>query len=186
MRNDVVRIRKFLFVWMLNASVYLRNCCWHEFQGLCGSNHLRAYNHVDDSHHQFVDEFHHHQAWISRFLWKQPSLSLLSCWYLLRDDVIKIRKFLFIWMLIASVYLVNRNFKLFAEVTIRSMKLQSSRCLLRIDVFRIGISLFLYLNVNYLCLFDKLLLTWNLKLLWKQPYMRLNEIDTYWLHIDAY
>ena len=34
---------------MLNASVYLINCCWHEFQVFCGSNHLWAYHHVDSS-----------------------------------------------------------------------------------------------------------------------------------------
>ena len=28
-----------LFVWMLNASVYLLNWCWREFQSFCGTNH---------------------------------------------------------------------------------------------------------------------------------------------------
>ena len=28
----VMTSRKFLFVWMLNAYVYFRNCCWHKLQ----------------------------------------------------------------------------------------------------------------------------------------------------------
>ena len=34
---------------MLNASVYLIKCCWHEFQVFYGSNHQWAYNHLDAS-----------------------------------------------------------------------------------------------------------------------------------------
>ena len=77
-------------------------------------------------------------------LWNQPSMNLKSCWwltssssdmnfkafeeaaiieliicsYLLRDDVIKTKKLLFIWMLIASVYLINclwQEFQSFRE-----------------------------------------------------------------------
>ena len=32
---------------MLIASVYFINCCWHEIQSFCGSNHPWAHNHVD-------------------------------------------------------------------------------------------------------------------------------------------
>ena len=42
LRDDVIKKKKILFVWMLNASVYLINCCWHEFQVFYGSNHLRS------------------------------------------------------------------------------------------------------------------------------------------------
>ena len=52
------------------------------------------------------------QTWISRFLWKQPSMSLSLCWCLLHEDVNRIRKVLFIWMVIVSV-----NFSVFAEPT---------------------------------------------------------------------
>ena len=48
-RDDVIRIRKFLFVWMMNASAYLIKCNWHEFQGFCGNNNLWVYDHVDAS-----------------------------------------------------------------------------------------------------------------------------------------
>ena len=41
-----MKIWKFLFPWTL-VSFVLKNYCWHEFQDFCGSNHLRAYNHVD-------------------------------------------------------------------------------------------------------------------------------------------
>ena len=37
-------IKTFFFVWILNASVYLIHCCWHEFQDFCGNKH-----HVDAS-----------------------------------------------------------------------------------------------------------------------------------------
>ena len=61
-RDYVVRIGKFLFVWILITSIYLKNCCWHKFQGFCESknvkecsslwtlgwnNHLRVDLHVD-------------------------------------------------------------------------------------------------------------------------------------------
>ena len=64
-------------------------------------------NYFDDYHDQFVDDFHRHQTWIWRLSWKQPLLSLRSCWYLLYDVVIKTRKFLFIWMLNTSIYIIN-------------------------------------------------------------------------------
>ena len=47
LNNHVIKIRKFMFVWMLNASVYFINCCWREFQGFCRKNHLWAFDHVD-------------------------------------------------------------------------------------------------------------------------------------------
>ena len=38
-RDDVFKTMKFLFIWMLTASIYLLNCRWQKFQGFCGSNH---------------------------------------------------------------------------------------------------------------------------------------------------
>ena len=46
-------------------------------------------------------------TWISRFLWKQPSRSLSSCWWLLHDYGIRVRTFFFVWILNASVYLID-------------------------------------------------------------------------------
>ena len=46
-------------------------------------------------------------TWISRFLWKQPSRSLLPCWWRLHDYGIGIRTFFFVWILNASVYLID-------------------------------------------------------------------------------
>ena len=64
-------------------------------------------NYFDHYHDQFVDDFHRLHTWIWRLSWKQPLLSLRSCWYLLHDVVIKTRKFLFIWMLNTSIYMIN-------------------------------------------------------------------------------
>ena len=37
--DDVIKTRKFLFIWMLIASFYLINFCWPEFLCFCGGNH---------------------------------------------------------------------------------------------------------------------------------------------------
>ena len=42
--RDAIKIKKVLFVGMLNIAVYLINCCWHESQGFCGSIYLWAYH----------------------------------------------------------------------------------------------------------------------------------------------
>ena len=39
--------RVFLFVWILIASTYFINSCWHEIQSFCGRSHIWAYNEVD-------------------------------------------------------------------------------------------------------------------------------------------
>ena len=164
---DVIRTRKYVFFWMLNASVYLINSCWHEFQGFCGNNHLWAYNHVDWCvlHDEFKELFMYMNGdclyylfdklffiWISRLLrnhfisepiitemliaywrfqnrdisiclnvyglylclkmlltrnskvlFKQTYISLKWCWYLLHNDVIKIRKIVFVWTLLVFI-----------------------------------------------------------------------------------
>ena len=40
MRDDVIKIRKFLFIWIVIVSVYLINLCWHELLGFCGTNQV--------------------------------------------------------------------------------------------------------------------------------------------------
>ena len=50
--------------------------------------------------------------WISRFLWKHPSMSL-SCWCALCGNIIRIKEFLFTWMLIASLYLIKCSWHAF-------------------------------------------------------------------------
>ena len=50
--------------------------------------------------------------WISRFLWKHPSISL-SCWCALCGNIIRIKEFLFTWMLIASLYLIKCSWHAF-------------------------------------------------------------------------
>ena len=88
------------------VSSVLKNCCWHEFQGFCGSNHLWAYN---------------------------------PCWFLLRDDVI--RRKIFVWMLNVFVYLINfcwQELLSFCGIT---------WMLIAYDIFRIGIFLFVWMLI---------------------------------------
>ena len=113
----ILKILKFLSPSTLVTSV-LKNCCWHKFQDFCGTNHLgsiiasmtsawlRNQNKsiflcLNPECFYLFDRLL--LTWISRFSWKQTSRANS----LLRDDVIKTRKFLFIWMLIASVSLIN-------------------------------------------------------------------------------
>ena len=49
---------------------------------------------------------------ISRVFSKHTSMSLL-CWYPLRDSVIRIKEFPFIWMLMASLYLTKCSWHAF-------------------------------------------------------------------------
>ena len=104
--------------FLLNANFFclFDKRCWHEFQSPCGSNHQWAHNHL------MLFAWWRHQnrdisvcfnadclclfvklllTWISMFLWKKPR------WCLFLDDVARIGKFLFVWILIASIYLKN-------------------------------------------------------------------------------
>ena len=106
----------------LNASVYLMNCCWREFQGFCGNNLLWAYNHVDAScmitsseqgnfcftsiylinfrRQEFLDFCGtNHVIYEPKITWM-----LIACWRLQNRDILNR---LFFWMLIASVYFMN-------------------------------------------------------------------------------
>ena len=40
MRDGIIRTTKFLFVWMVIASVYLIKLRWQKFPGFCGTNHV--------------------------------------------------------------------------------------------------------------------------------------------------
>ena len=48
MHDYGIGIKTFFFVWILNASVYLIHCCWHEFQDFCGNKHHVDASCVDD------------------------------------------------------------------------------------------------------------------------------------------
>ena len=104
--------KEILFIWMLIASVYLINFYLLEFLGFCRTNHV-IYEpvitrilivywglclNVDCLYlfHKLL------QTWNSKFLWKQYHMSLHWGWCLLRHDVIKIGKFVFVWTLIVS------------------------------------------------------------------------------------
>ena len=119
---------------MLIASVSLINFCWLVFLGFCRTTHdiyepiitrmLIAYWHLqnrDISLFLNIDcLFLFHKlllTWNSKFLWKQPYMSLQLGWCLLRNDVIKIGKFLFVWTLIASIQnvAVDMNFKVLVK-----------------------------------------------------------------------
>ena len=56
-------------------------------------------------------------TWNSKFLWKQPYKSLQLGWCLLRNDVIKVGNFLFVWTLIVAIWTVavDINFKLLVK-----------------------------------------------------------------------
>ena len=86
------------------------------------------------------------------------------------DDVIKTRKFLFIWMLIASFYLINFCWPEFLCFWGGNHVIYKSTIMRMLNVFRIGI---FRLNVDCLCLFHKLSQTWNSKFLWKRYHMSL-------------
>ena len=77
--------RVFFFFWILIASI---NLCWHGIQTFCGSNHLWAYKEVDaycvmtSSKSGRLSLFEYPLSlfkllliWISKFLWKEPSVS---------------------------------------------------------------------------------------------------------------
>ena len=85
--------------------------------------HLWVYNQVDTSlclNDDCFCLFHKLSlAWSSKFLWKQPYISLQWGWCLLRSAVIKIGKFVFVWMVIVFIQTaVDMSFKVFAEGTI--------------------------------------------------------------------
>ena len=118
--DDVIKTRKFLFIWMLIASVYLINFCWPEFLCFFGTNHviykptimrmLIVYwclQNRDSSLCLNIDclcSFHKlPQTWNSNIWWKQYHMSLQWGWCLLRNDIIKIGKFIFVWPLIVSI-----------------------------------------------------------------------------------
>ena len=94
----------------------------------------------------------------------------------MRDDVIKTMKFLFIWMLIASVYLINCRWQKFQGFCGSNHTIYKTISTWMFTAYwqlqNRGFS-HLCLNVNCFCLFDKLLLKRNLKFLWKQPHMSL-------------
>ena len=103
-------IDKLLLTWI---SRFLRNQPYH----------LWVYNQVDTSlclNDDCFGLFHKLSlAWSSKFLWKQPYISLQWGWCLLRNDVIKIGKFVFVWMVIVFIQtVVDVSFKVFVEGTI--------------------------------------------------------------------
>ena len=117
LRDGIIKTRKIFFIWMLIASVSLTNFCWLVFLGFYKTTHdiyepiitrmLIAYWHLqnrDISLFLNIDcLFLFHKLllkWTSKFLWKQPYMSLQLGWCLLRNDVIKVGKFLFVWTLL--------------------------------------------------------------------------------------
>ena len=87
----------------------LQNHPWH----LWAYNHTEAYCVLTSSELRYLSFlnidcfflFHGLMLkWTSKFLWKQPYMSLQLGWCLLRNDMIKVGKFLFVWtLLIASI-----------------------------------------------------------------------------------
>ena len=81
-------------------------------------------------------------TWISRFLWKQT-----LCWWFMRGWRGHFCLFecwlpLFIWQTF-----VDLNFYVFSKPTMSSISLQSCGCLLCINVFGIGIFLFVWMLI---------------------------------------
>ena len=115
--DDVIKTRKFLFIWMLIASFYLINFCWPEFLCFCGGKHViykptitRMLNVFRIGIFLFVwmliDSVYFincHKHEIQGFLWERYQMSLQWGWCLLRNDVIKIGSFIFVWTLIVSI-----------------------------------------------------------------------------------
>ena len=119
MHNYGIGIRTFFFVWILNASVYLIDCCWHEFQDFCGNKHHVEASCMDDviKTRKFLFIWMLiASVYLINFCWPEflcffgtnmSSISLQSCGCLLCIDVFRIGIVLFVWILIASVHYIN-------------------------------------------------------------------------------
>ena len=112
--NHVIRIRKSMFVWMLNVSVYFINCCWGEFQGFCGNNHLWhlwANYHIDASCVMTSSKpgnFGFTSIYLIIFLWHE-FLVLGGTNHIIYEPIIT-------WMLISYWRLQNRDISLCLNV----------------------------------------------------------------------
>ena len=114
--------------------VFLINFCWLLFLGFCGTSHdvyepvntgmLIAYWRLQSRGISFCLNFDCLflfykllLTWNSKSLWKQPYMSLQLGRCLLRNDLIKIGKFLFVWTLIVSIstVVVDMNFNVLVK-----------------------------------------------------------------------